>query len=62
MCAMSVLLGVSLSTTGSTCELNGAYDCVLGIDEFEALEVEVADLHCLAERSEEHTSELQSQR
>ncbi len=49
MCAMSVLLGVSLSTTGSTCELNGAYDCVLGIDEFETLEVEVADLHCLAE-------------
>ena len=36
-------------TTGGTGELNGAYDGVLGIHQFEAFEVEVAHSEALAE-------------
>ena len=42
-----VLFGVSLSAAGGTGELNGANDGILGIDEFETLEVKFADLHAL---------------
>ena len=39
----------SLGTAGSTCELNGTNHSVLGVDQFETVKVEVADLESLAE-------------
>ena len=42
------LLGVSLSTAGGTCELYGADNGVLSVNELETFEVEVADLEGLA--------------
>ena len=46
---MLKLLCVGLCTTGGTSELNGADNSVLGVHQFEAFEVEVADLEGLAE-------------
>ncbi len=42
------LLGVGLGTAGGTGKGNGADNGILGIHEFETLEVEVADLESLA--------------
>lgn len=39
------LLSLGSGTAGSTSELYGTYNCVLGIHEFETLEVEVANSH-----------------
>ena len=41
-------LSLSLCTTSGTGELNGANNSVLCVHQFEALEVEVANLKCLA--------------
>ena len=46
---MLKLLCVGLCTTGGTSELNGADNSILGIHQFETIEVEVADLKSLAE-------------
>ncbi len=49
-CALMLrLLSVGLSTTGGTGELNGADNSVLGVHQFETVEVEFADLESLAE-------------